>query len=471
VSGRPEVAVISAERERDIGREEAERVIEEQGVIADAALAAYVETLGRRLAARSPRQDVTYAFRVADTAEPNAFALPGGHVFVSRGLLALLNGEDELAGVLAHEIGHVAARHAVQRVSRAAPLTIVSGLGAALAGMVSPSLGRTVGGLGRLTSEAVLAPFSRDQEREADRVGQEMVAAAGGDPAGLARMLATLAREEELARGAPRQASFLDSHPSTPERVDNTTRHARELSRAPSPAGALDRAAFLRRLDGLPVGERAADGVFEGARFRHPDLDLAVRFPDGWKTARRRGQAGAAEPAGAALVVVEAVAEGDDPLVGPRALEKATGTRVVQATRRETINGLGAARTRLRARTESGEVALELAWVAHAGHVVQVAGVTPLRRAQGTLPAIGAVIESVRPLSPAERAGFREVRLRIVEAKEGETVEALARRSRSTWSPAMVAVANGLSGAGDRLSRGRPVKVAVSETYTPRRPR
>src|SRR5207249_11149609 len=134
----------------------------------------YVHEGEQRLAAPSPRRDVSYTFAVVDMAEPNAFALPGGEIFVSHGLLVLATSEYELTGVLGHEIGHVAARHAARRVTRAAPLALVTALGAGITGLVSPAVGGLLGGVGKLANSALLAPYSRDQEREADRVGPEL---------------------------------------------------------------------------------------------------------------------------------------------------------------------------------------------------------------------------------------------------------------------------------------------------------
>src|SRR5262247_2519068 len=130
------------------------------GLLDDPALVAYVQALGQRLAAQSPRRDVEYRFQVVDRVEPNAFALPGGYIYMTRGLLVLVNSEDELAGVIGHEIGHVAARHSVQQISRAAPLAVVTGITAAVTGVVSPGLGRAVGGAGAAASGLILAPYN-----------------------------------------------------------------------------------------------------------------------------------------------------------------------------------------------------------------------------------------------------------------------------------------------------------------------
>ena len=232
VSGMPEVTLVSAEQEKKIGAEEAKKVLDNMGVLNDAALTTYLDALGQRLAKESPRQDVTYQFLVVDTADPNAFALPGGYIYVTRGLLALTNAEEELAGVVGHEIGHVAARHSVQKISRQGPFAVVFGIASGLTGLVSPLVGNLIGGIGDFTQSLIFSPYSRGQETEADRVGQEMAAKAGWDPGGLTAFLATLEREVELMSKGPQRHSFFDTHPATPDRVAKTGEHAKKLSRA-----------------------------------------------------------------------------------------------------------------------------------------------------------------------------------------------------------------------------------------------
>src|SRR6185503_5653205 len=212
VSGRHEPSLILASQVRELGREEAKKVEASMGLVDDSPLTAYVLQVGERIATHSPHAGVDYTFSVLDLPEPNALALPGGYVYVSRGLLALLNSEDELAGVVGHEVGHVAARHSVRRVTRAAPIGVVSGVGAAVVGMVSPVLGDVVGRVGSLSKELLLAPYGRDQEREADRVGAELSAKAGWDPHALASSLRTLEREAVLENAGVNRLSFFATH-------------------------------------------------------------------------------------------------------------------------------------------------------------------------------------------------------------------------------------------------------------------
>ena len=462
VSGRPEVTVLSEAKEREISEEEARKVADTMGLYDDAALTRYVRSVGERLARVSPRQSVAYSFQIVDMKEPNAFALPGGQIYVSRGLLVLLNSEDELAGVLGHEVGHVAARHAAQRVTRAAPIGILTGIGSAVTGIVSPTLGNLVGGIGGVAGALVVAPYSRGQEHEADEIGQELAAKAGWDPSGLTSALRALEREEALHTGEKRPASFFATHPPLPDRVADTETRAATLARAAAAPIAGTRAEFLRKLDGLPVGARAQDGAFDGETFRHPDLDFQVQFPAGWKTANERKVVGAGAPDGRAVVGLEVVGKGDDPDAAVRQFTEKTKLDVSGAERLK-INGLPATHATTVARTREGRLALDLTWIAYAGRVYRITGIADPDAASAVAPSFASTARSFRPLTRAERAAIRETRVRITTARRGETLQDVLARTRSSWNVATAGMANGVDGGG--LAAGQPVKVAVDEPY------
>jgi predicted Zn-dependent protease len=456
------VTLLSAASEREIGQEAAREVETSMGLVRDAPLAGYVEAIGRRLAEHSPRRDVPYTVQIVDTPEPNAFALPGGFVYISRGLLALAGSEDELAGAIGHEIGHVAARHAVQRVSRSAPIGIITGLPAAITGVFFPRVGEAIADVGGAATDLILAPYDRDQEREADRVGQELAARAGWDPAALGPLLATIERAERLQAGAGRRASFLSSHPSTPERVAATARTAGELVRATPRPIAASRAEFLRRLEGLIVGDSQARGVFRGQRFLHPDLDFAVVFPAGWPTQNSPRSTAAAAPDGGAVTVVRIAGSGDDPVKFAADFGRRMGTPFREPPRQAVIGGLPAARGLIELQTSEGAFVLDLAWIAHRAQVFSVAGVTRPGRLPAYRAGFAQVIESFHPLTAGERASLTPTRLAIVPAREGESVaQLLARTPGAAWSAAEAAVANGRQ-PEERLRAGDLLKVAVN---------
>ena len=466
VSGHPELTLISAEQEKEIGVEEAKKVELQMGLADTASFTPYLESLGKRLAEQSPRQDVAYQFHVADMIEPNAFALPGGYVYVSRGLLALANSEDELAGVVGHEIGHVAARHTVQKISRQGPFAVLFGIVSGLTGLVSETVGNIIGEVGEFAQSLVFSPYSRSQETEADRVGQEMAARAGWDPAALAAFLATLERDVTLHLKEPRKPGFFDSHPATPDRVARTTAHAKELKRAARAPISPSRDSFLARLDGVVVGHRAANGAFDGPRFLHPDLNFFVQFPDKWTHDNTPQKIVSAAPDGEAAVIVGTAGKGIDPLEGARAVGEVLKTDLVSKATTFSIGELPAARARIPA--DDG-LELELTWIAHGGTIYQLIGMAPGKKFDQLKPVFDSVANSFRPLTSAERSGVKEKRLRLVKAHGGETPEALAGRVHSAWKADEIAVVNELA-VGVALKEGQVLKVAIEEPYEPKAP-
>ncbi len=465
VTGRHEMVLISQSTERELGADEAKNVAATMGLVDDARLVSYVRAVGARVAANSPLRDVDYTFAVVDLRAPNAFALPGGYVYVSRGLLAVTNSEDELAGVLGHEIGHIAARHAVQRLSRAAPIGVVTGLGALATGIVSPMLGDIVSGAGSAVNSAMLAPYGRDQEREADRVGVELAAKAGWDPDGLARSLETLEREDALSRRKDGGGiSFFSTHPPLPERVENLRREASEVERAPASPIAGSRDAFLQRLDGLVVGEPASSGVFVAQTFVHPDLGVALAFPSGWKTRNERSVVRAVAPEGGATMALGLAGVGSDPAAPVAALDKQSGTDLSSKLERITVGGHPAVRILGQTTVRGEPLVVEATWVALGGRVFGIVGAAAPSRFDRYAPTFRSTVDTIHVPTSAERARVRETRIRIVRARAGETIADVLARTGSVWKADMAAVANGLE-PDERLPAGRAVKVAVSEPY------
>jgi predicted Zn-dependent protease len=326
-------------------------------------------------------------------------------------------------------------------------------------GFFVPVVGNIVGGIGNFAQSLVFSPYSRSQESEADKVGQDMAAKAGWDPLGLATFLDTLGREEALLSDGPRKPSFFDSHPATPDRVKHTTKHAKDLTQASREPISSSHEAFLMRLDGLVVGQRAANGIVKGQTYRHPDLNFFVEFPAAWNVDNTPVQLAAAPKDGGTAVVLRAVAQGNDPLDGARALEKASKSSLPK-TQTTTINGLPAARTQV----GDSKLTVDLTWIAYGGMIYQIAGIAEKRTFETVQPLFHNVVQSFRPLSPDERKGIREKRIRLVKAQAGETVKSLTARSGSAWKANQVAVANGLQ-ESDALRDGQVIKITVEEPY------
>jgi predicted Zn-dependent protease len=435
--------------DRRAGERAEKQAVAELGVLQDEALQAYVQEVGARVASHARSGSFDYRFQVVDAWTPNAFAVPGGAIFVSRGLLALTNSEDELANVLAHEVVHVASRHAAaqQFVVSATPFAF--------------------GWWGA----AQVAAYARDQEREADDGGQRLALAAGYDPAGMASLLRALEQEERLQLGSSRLPSFLQHHPANVERMAATFSRGAELG-ARAGVSPRDPAAHLRRLEGLVVDANPAEGVFLGSRFVHPDLGFALSFPEGWKLVNTSRMVAAFSPQRNARFALEGAGPGDDPKIAAGRFlateAQALGARIVDAQSLE-IAGRPAYEVRGQIATPTGVMAGQLTWIAHEGLVYRLSAAAPAPLAGRYFGRARAMARSFRAITPEERAAIHAQRLRVVPALPGEDLAALSRRTGNAWDPARTAVLNGLV-PGAQLEGGQLVKIVISEPYQGRPP-
>lgn len=463
-TGRREITFMSNAREAELGREAAAQVAREMGIVDDPELSAYVAAVGARVARESPRQEVPYRFQIVDIPEPNAFALPGGYVYVSRGLLAITNSEQELANVLGHEIGHVAARHAAQREAASVPVGVLSAIGAIAAGIVAGGqAAQAVGQLGQTAGAGLIASYGRDQEREADRLGQDYAAKAGENPAAMAAFLRTLENATSLEQQDRRQPSFFDTHPSTPERVSAAASFAATLPFVEAPGVARSRDEFLRKLDGLVVGQDLDEGVVDGSRLLHPMLGFQLRFPESWKIHNGRSAVLAVAPNREAALRLELDAPARSPREAASRFVQQSGVQMLEAGAVQ-LPAADGFRVLAAVPTQRGAVAADLTWIAWDGRIYRVTGLASGSSYRAYQGAFASVARSFRGLGAQELAGLREQRLRVVSALAGESLAQLVARTRSSWSADDVAVANALP-AGARLQAGQLVKVAIAEPY------
>ena len=258
-------------------REHARILASYGGSYDSARVQAEIEKIVDRLVASSERPDLKYQVTVLNSPAINAFALPNGQLYITRGLIALANDKAELASVLAHEMGHVIARHAAIREEQAKQAAVI-------AHVVNDVLSDPqTGALALAKSKLTMAAFSRAQEFEADGIGVGMSARAGFDPFGASRFLTDMQRNAEIKTAGntdPRALDFLSSHPATPERVQNALANARQFS-GPG-AGERDRNDYLASLDGVIYGEDPSEGFARGRRFQHPKLGFTFTAPPGF---------------------------------------------------------------------------------------------------------------------------------------------------------------------------------------------
>jgi predicted Zn-dependent protease len=438
------------------------------GFVNDPELLAYIESVGNRIVTQGGRDEIDYRFEILDMQMPNALALPDGQIFISRGVLVLVNSEDELAGILAHEIAHVEEHHASARENFAlvtSPIRLGTDIAGWATGLIVPGLGEAIVELGDSTTGLFLAPYNREQEREADRVGQSLAAAAGYRPDGLVNLLDTMAGAEALDAENAREASWFDSHPATLERVDLTRKHAGTLTPAVRPSSARDRSGVLAALEGLVVGVNPGKGFFDENWFVHPELAFVMAVPPDWEAINAAGFVGAKKPDEETFVMLALVARGSDPLEGAKAASRKLEIDVVSNARLGILNGLQAARNQARITSADGEIEiLELTWIAHGGLIYQVMGIAALERFEAVEDLMRMSAHSFRPLTNEERANILVVKVDVVEGRQGETIAELAERVGTPWSVESISVVN-RKPVGERLRAGELIKVGIPASY------
>ncbi len=431
-------AFMSPDDEKQVGAEQHPTLVQQfGGAYRDPELQAYVDRVGLSLARQGELQDLHWSFTILDDDGINAFALPGGYVHVTRGLLALASNEAELAGVLGHEIGHVTARHAAQRYSTEQATSL--GIGAlgilgVLAGL-PPMLGSLASSSLQTGAAVYLQSYSRDQELEADRLGVRYMSRAGYDPDAMVtffRKLDAYTRLQASLVGDPAAADRFDimaSHPRTAERVQEA---GVEANAHRLPGQRLDRQRFLQAIDGLLYGDAPAQGLRRGRDFLHPGLRIAFRVPDGFVLKNSPQQVVAIGPDGAVLAF-DAEPRADVARAVP---DMATYlTRVwaakaqLAALQQFTVAGMPAAAAA--ARGKSGGSTVEIRLVAIRGGPDRIWRFAFISRPQATarlLDGFRATVESFHALSAEEAAALQPWRIRLASVNEGDTQEGLAAR-------------------------------------------
>ena len=446
VTGRRELSLISEGQEIAMGQEGAQAVAASMGLVGDSALQRYVRSLGLAMAKQSERPNLPWQFAVVDDPVVNAFALPGGPVFITRGILAHMNSEAQLASVLGHEIGHITAKHSVAQLSQSQ----LAGLGLGIATIVSPELaqfGDLLGsGLGLL-----FLKFGRDDEKQSDELGFRYMVNAGYHPSEMAEMFRTLQRLGGGGEGGVPE--WLSTHPDPGNRVENTLQRI-AATQLPS---ALDvkREEFLRQLDGMVFGDDPRQGFFQGGTFLHPGLRFRMDFPNGWKTQNQFSQVVGISPQQDAIVVLSL----SDPVTPSAALSQFLNQQGIQSRGASSapINGLPAASAQFLANTQQGTIGGWIAFIQWSSATFQLLGYTPAQRLSAYDAVLRQTVGSFRQLTDPAALAVQPVRVRLVTLPSPMTLTEFNQRYPSAIPLEQLAVINGVTPT-TRLATGMVVK-------------
>jgi predicted Zn-dependent protease len=458
VTGQREFTLMTEAQEIAMGRESDTQVKSEMGVYNDPELQQYVSRIGLSLAKLSERPNLPWQFTVVDQAAINAFALPGGFIYITRGILPFLDNEAELAGVLGHEIGHVTARHSVRQYSRSVGGLI--GLGAL--GVFVPAA-RPFGQLSEQALGLLFLKYGREDESQADRLGAGYESAGGWDPAGVPGMLSTLGRLDEAAGNRKGVPNWLSTHPDPLRRVAEIQPTVQKL-KAGRTNFITDRDSLLRRVDGVIFGENPEQGITRGTTFLHPPLRFRIDFPAKWAVANSPRQVVAQAPDADVFMLLQVVTMPQGRTAQEVAVSsmQGAGFRLVEGER-TTINGLEAFVGSYEGQIEElGIVGSRAAHILHNGAYYLVAGLVSADRFRTDDATFLGSIRSFRPLTAAEAAAIKPFRLDLYDVRAGDTWAGLAERSGGAVRSTTLAVMNH-SSPDSQPQPGTRIKIVVGE--------
>jgi predicted Zn-dependent protease len=436
VTGKKQMSLLSEAEELAIGQQQDAEIRREMGVYDDPALQRYVTEIGQELARNSHRPTLPWTFTIVDNPAINAFALPGGYIYLTRGVLAYLDDESELAGVLGHEIGHVTARHAAQAYTRQAQ----ANLGLTILSIFVPST-RPFADLGATGLGVLFLKHGREAELEADRLGVEYGSGAGYDPSGVPRFLTTLARVGAMSdRGVP---NWLSTHPDPGSRVTKAEPVVGKFVSAD--ARKVNHDQYLERIQGLVFGDNPKDGVVRANEFLHPLLRIAVKFPEGWELTNTPDAVMAQEPGTEHYMVLQEVEQPRGRSIGDAAVMamRQAGYTVVDGAMQQ-INGQDAHVGLYRGTAKgAGKVMMRAAHISIGRQLYVVAGFAPEAEFGLVDRDIQASVQTFRQLSMSEASNVRPNRLDFYVVRQGDSWQSIAaRQSKGFVNAATLAIMN-----------------------------
>jgi predicted Zn-dependent protease len=444
-TGKRQLSLVPQSQEISIGKEAAAEVAQSVGLYEQPALQKYVSDIGQSLQARAERPNLPWTFQVVDDAAVNAFALPGGYIFVTRGILAHMNNEAQLASVLGHEIAHVTAKHSVSQISKQQLAQLGLGVGMLLSEDV-----RRFGQLGVVGLNVLFLKFSRDNENQADELGFRYASRTGYDVREMPHVFETLKRAS--GGGGGRLPEWLATHPDPDRRIEKT--QAR-IAQAGAAGGKVAGEEYLRAIDGITFGVDPRQGFFQGDRYLHPELQFTVTMPGGWQRANLRQAVIAVSPDQDGVVQITGT-NFTDPNQALQQFNAQQGVRPMGAPGRVS-SSLPSVAQQFAATTDQGEIAGVAAFVAHRGHVYQVLEFAVPAKLSAYAAAFTQVPASFAPLTDPAALAVKPARLQVLSVPAPQTLAQLYQSHPTTTSLETIALVNQMQ-PGTQLAAGQKVK-------------
>lgn len=452
VTGKSELSLVSEAQEIQMGQAGAKEVAQSIGFYNDAKIQSYVANIGKRMAAVSERPNLPWEFHVVDDASVNAFAIPGGFIYITRGLMSSINTEAELATVLGHEIAHVTNRHSVQQISKSQLAQLGLGIGSILSSDIA-KFGQLAGaGLGLL-----FLKYGRDAENQADAGGFRYALGQNYDVREMPKVFETLGRISESGGGG-RLPEWLATHPEPGNRIEHIEKMLDTV--------ALDqrklivaREEYLKHIQGMTFGEDPRQGYFEGNAFYHPQMRFQIKFPDQWKKQNLPQAVVAVSPNEDAIVQL-ALAGQNSPEQAASQFLSQEGVRAGNASR-TSINGLPAASSYFQAQTEQGQIEGLVSFISYGGQTFGLMAYTPAGKLSSYDQVFQSTIRSFTELRDQSKINVQPARVELVKVPRQLTLEQFNAQYPSSVPIEQLAIINELEGPQALIPAGRTVKRVV----------
>jgi len=452
VTGKSELSLVSESQEIQMGQAGAKEVAQSIGFYNDAKVQSYVANIGKRMAAVSERPNLPWEFHVVDDASVNAFAIPGGFIYITRGLMSSINTEAELATVVGHEIAHVTNRHSVQQISKSQLAQLGLGIGSILSSDIA-KFGQLAGaGLGLL-----FLKYGRDAENQADAGGFRYALGQNYDVREMPKVFETLGRISESGGGG-RLPEWLATHPEPGNRIEHIEKM---LDTVPLDQRKLivAREEYLKHVQGMTFGEDPRQGYFEGNAFYHPQMRFQIKFPDQWKKQNLPQAVVAVSPNEDAIVQL-ALAGQNSPEQAASQFLSQQGVRAGNASR-TSINGLPAASSYFQAQTEQGQIEGLVSFISYGGQTFGLMAYTPAGKLSSYDQVFQSTIRSFTELRDQSKINVQPARVELVKVPRQLTLEQFNAQYPSSVPIEQLAIINELEGPQALIPAGRTVKRVV----------
>lgn len=449
VTGKRELALISEQQEVQIGKQAAAEATQQMGLVHDAALQQYVSSIGMVLAKHSERPELPWEFHVIDDPTPNAFALPGGPVFVTRGLVTLMNSEAQLATVVGHEIGHVTARHSVNQMSKQQLAQLGLGLGAVLVPGGDQLAGLASEGLGLL-----FLKYGRDDERQADELGFRYALDNGYDVREMGKVFLSLERSSEL-EGAQKIPNWAATHPAEPERIANVEKRVAALGENYKP-GRVGGPEYLQRVNGLAYGENPRNGFFREGTFYHPEMKFELTVPANWKTQNGATAVEAINPQQNGAMQLTVAGKGS-PEQAAQQFRQQQGLEAGEASR-ESFHGVPSVVAPFQAQTDQGTVVGFAAFLGYGGTTYQLVTYAASQAFQQNESTFRQIIRSFKPLDDPKILNVQPPKVEVVKLDRAMSLAQFAQQRGGGLPIERLAVLNQIEDPNATLPMGTLLK-------------